>query len=296
MYVPHQTDLPDLAQRKPNPARVKAIAQYILDTHAEGTTFFPPICINVQPAPTYENGCIVLPYNAVTLRLTDGQHRCFGIRQALKTLQTQRSLRVLDLGRLEIGVLLYAGLSLEHERQAFRDQNLLVQKPSVSFSHYCDRTTPIVLLSKALLECVPYFSDNVEIVDNGLGRHNPKLLTLSTLVSANKHLFPHLKPTEHLQPKIDWTAAFWNAAAKSLPNDPWQQITKEERQQQRKEFLSVHAVFFQALGMLARDLYEENIDREELHQWLARLQEIDWRRENELWRDRGDYFQYQNDN
>lgn len=39
--------------------------------------------------------------------------------------------------------------------------------------------------------------------------------------------------------------------------------------------------------MLARDLYLEGVPEEDFVKWLARLQEIDWRRENELWRERG---------
>jgi DNA sulfur modification protein DndB len=49
----------------------------------------------------------------VTLRLTDGQHRCFGIRQALKDIQAEQAEYLPILSQLEIGVLLYAGLSLE---------------------------------------------------------------------------------------------------------------------------------------------------------------------------------------
>jgi DNA sulfur modification protein DndB len=56
---------------------------------------------------------------------------------------------------------------------------------------------------------------------------------------------------------------------------------------QRQELLAVSAVVFQALGMLARELYLEGVPEEELIKWLARLQEIDWRRSNKLWRERG---------
>lgn len=72
LYVPNDPDLPDFAQRKPNPVRIKAVAEYILETYQEGKTFFPPICVNVQPPPTYTDGSIFLPYHSVTLRLTDG--------------------------------------------------------------------------------------------------------------------------------------------------------------------------------------------------------------------------------
>lgn len=287
LYVPNQPDLPDFAQRKPNPTRVKAIAQYIVDTYQEGTTFFPPICVNIQPPPTYRDGSIFLPYHSTTLRLTDGQHRCFGIRQALKDIQETQSEYAAILSQLEIGVLIYAGLPLELERQAFRDQNLLVQRPSVSLSHAFDGRSPAVLIAKELVCRVAQFLDNVEMVENSLGKHNPKLLTLSTLVAATKYMFPNLKSKKDLEQMIDWAIAFWTAAAGILPDDPWRTQSKEERAIQRQESLAVSAVVFQALGMLARDLYLEGVPAEELVNWLGRLQEIDWQRENELWRERG---------
>ena len=94
LYVPSQPDLPDFAQRKPNMTRIKQIALYILENYKTGMIFFPPICVNVQPKPKYEDGKIFLPYHSVTLRLTDGQHRCFGIHQALKNIQQQNSMEV----------------------------------------------------------------------------------------------------------------------------------------------------------------------------------------------------------
>jgi DNA sulfur modification protein DndB len=287
LYVPNDPELPDFAQRKINPTRVKAIARYILETYQEGTTFFPPICVNVQPQPTYKDGSIFLPYHSVTLRLTDGQHRCFGIRQALKDIQAEQAEYLPILSQLEIGVLLYAGLSLEEERQAFRDQNLLVQRPSVSLSHAFDRRSPTVLIAKELLKRVPYFRNNVEMVENSLGKHNPKLMTLSTLVTATQHMFPNLKSKEDLEQLTDWAATFWAATASILPHDPWRVRCKEERSVQRQKSIAVTAVAFQALGMLARELFLESVPSEELVKWVGRLREIDWQRSNELWRERG---------
>ena len=103
----------------------------------------------------------------------------------------QDSMEFAILTQLEVGVLLYSALSLAEERQAFRDQNLLVQRPSVSLSHYFDRRSPVVLIAKELLQQVPQFQDNVEQVENGLNQHNPKLMTLSTLVTATKYMFPN---------------------------------------------------------------------------------------------------------
>ncbi|MEA5511950.1 DNA sulfur modification protein DndB [Crocosphaera sp. UHCC 0190] len=287
LYVPNQPDLPDFAQRKLNKARVKQIALYILENYQIGTIFFPPICVNVQPKPKYEEGKLFLPYYSVSLRLTDGQHRCFGIHQALQEIQQKDSIEFKILSQLEIGVLLYAGLPLEEERQAFRDQNLLVQRPSVSLSHYFDKRSLAVLIAKNLLETVPQFIDNIEVVETGLGIHNPKLMTLSTLVTATKYMFPNLKSQKKLEDKNNWARSFWITSANIFDDNPWRVMSKEERSQQRQETLLVSAVILQALGMLAHDLYQENVAAEDLEKWLNNLKKIDWRRNDKFWLQRG---------
>ncbi len=286
LYVPNDPELPDFAQRKLNPTRVKAIAQYILETYEEGGTFFPAICVNVQPRATYQDGRIVLPYHSVSLRLTDGQHRCFGIHQALKTVEGD-PIKAAALAQLELGALIYVGLPLEQERQAFRDQNLLVQRPSVSLSHAFDQRSPVVLIAKKLLERVPQFRHNVEMVETGLGKHNAKLMTFSTLVTATQHMFPNLKSKKDLEVRIDWAMTFWAAVACTLPDDPWRAVDKTERDRQRQETLTVTAVVMQALGLVAHDLYVEGVPEEDLVKRLSRLQEINWHRDDPFWRERG---------
>lgn len=287
LYVPSQRNLQDFAQRKLNKIRVKQIALYILENYKTGTIFFPPICVNVQPQPKYQEGKIFLPYNSVTLRLTDGQHRCFGIHQALQDIQQQDSMELTIISQLEIGVLLYAGLPLEEERQAFRDQNLLVQRPSVSLSHYFDKRSPAVLIAKNLLETVPEFINNIEVIETGLGTHNSKLMTLSTLVTATKYMFPNLKSQKKLEDKTDWARSFWLTLANVFPDNPWRVMTKQERSQQRQESLLVSAVILQALGMLAHDLYQEDVPANALEKWLRNLQKLDWKRNNKFWLERG---------
>lgn len=287
LYVPNDPNLPDFAQRKPNPIRVKAIARYILETYKDGSTFFPPICINVQPAPIYKSGIISLSYAFATLRLTDGQHRCFGIYQALKNIQPQETIKHATLSQLEIGALLYAALPLDMERQAFRDQNLLAQRPGTSLAYTFDQRSPVVLIAKLLLKLVPQFANNVEMVENGLGKHNPKLLTFSTLVTATQHMFPDLKSKECLERVLDWAVTFWTAIANTLAGNPWRVQSKVERKQQREESIVGTAIVFQALGMLAHDLYLEGVPANALCKWLAKLEEIDWRRNDPFWRERG---------
>ncbi|NJR62125.1 MAG: hypothetical protein HC769_26840 [Cyanobacteria bacterium CRU_2_1] len=90
------------------------------------------------------------------------------------------------------------------------------------------------MISKLLLTLVSQFANNVEMVENGLGKHNPKLLTFSTLVTATQHMFPDLKSREGLERVLDWAVTFWTAAADLLPDDPWRVQSKAERKQQRE--------------------------------------------------------------
>jgi DNA sulfur modification protein DndB len=137
------------------------------------------------------------------------------------------------------------------------------------------------------MERVSQFQGNVETIENGLGQHNPKLLTLSTLVMATQHMFPNLRSKRDIEALTDWATAFWSSTANIFPGNPWSPRSKQERVQQREETLLVSAVVFQALGMLAHDLYVEEVIAEDLERWLTRLREINWQRRSELWRERG---------
>lgn len=287
LYVPNDPDLTDFAQRKLNSSRVNQIAKYILETFQDGSTFFPPICVNIQPEPTYRNGVIVLPYDSASLRLTDGQHRCFGIHRAIKQLQEVKSSQLAQVTQLELAMLIYSALPLEMERQAFRDQNLLAQRPGKSLSHFFDKRSPEVAIAKELCKRVPQFRGNVEMVENGLGKHNPKLMTLSTLVTSTQHMFPHLQSRDNLEQFTDWALTFWAAVASVLPGNPWRVLSKQERKLQRQESIVGAAIVFQALGFIGRDLFVDGVPAENLVQWLTCLSGINWNKQEDLWLNRG---------
>jgi len=138
-----------------------------------------------------------------------------------------------------------------------------------------------------LIEQIPQFQENVENVENGLGANNPKLLTLSTLVTAIQFTFPTLKPQEDLTDKTKWLIAFWTAIANTLPNDPWRQTAIAERNSQRQKEITVSAVFFQALGLIAHDLYQDKILCHQLNHYLEQLKNLDFHKENRFWLEKG---------
>lgn len=125
------------------------------------------------------------------------------------------------------------------------------------------------------------------MVANSLGKQNPKLLTLSTLVTATRYMFPNIKTTENLEGITDWAATFWAAVASQLPNNPWQITTAKERQKQRENTLLVSSVFFQALGILGHDFYQQGTPAGELVKWFNKLAEINWDKQDTLWFERG---------
>jgi DNA sulfur modification protein DndB len=287
LYVPNHPELPDFAQRKPNASRLKQIASYVLENYLTGTIYFPPVCINVYPHPEYSNGRITIPYSSVSMRLTDGQHRCFGIHQALQELEQSDFQEKEKLSQHQLGVFLYTALPIEEERQAFRDQNLLVQRPSISLAYLFDRRSPHVFIAKQLMQKVEQFQDNVETVENGLGTNNPKLLTLSTLVTATKFMFPYLKKIDEIDQEGEWAITFWSQVAEILEDNPWQTMPIAERCCQRKKTIVISAIFFQALGILGHDFWTENISALELANYLGQLNTLNWDKNNTFWLEKG---------
>ncbi|MFN9175628.1 MAG: DNA sulfur modification protein DndB [Synechocystis sp.] len=191
------------------------------------------------------------------------------------------------LAQLEIRVLICSALPIEQERQAFCDQNLLVQRPSVSLAHYFDRRSPHVLIAKHLAETIPQFEENIEYIQNGLGTHNPKLLTLSTLVTALQFIFPHLKNPDNLENYYQWSTQYWQLIADSLTDNPWQPYPLDRRKQQRQKDLRVSAVFFQAIGMIGQDFYQQELEFDAIQTRIKQLNQLDWDKDNRFWLDKG---------
>jgi DGQHR domain-containing protein len=279
MYSANAVDQPDLAQRRLVPGKLKQLVEYIVSYHSLSRVYFSDICLNVQPGIEFDDGRIYLPYAECSIRILDGQHRCYAIVAAMHDPRIGSDVRQ-ELGQIEVAVEAYSGLSLEEERQAFRDMNLYATPPGRSLCHGFDSSSPTVLIAKGVVDAVPQFSGYIEAVENNLSKRNRCLMTLSTLVKATEYMFGK-EISEPLQDYVDWAAHFWSACARHIGQ--WEPQEFQARARIREESLSSQAVIFQALGMVARELVAQGLHQRMLEERLASLSEVDWRRSCPAW-------------
>ena len=297
LYVPNQKDLPDYAQRSANTANINALALYLLNSLNDGQPiFFPSVALNLQCSFEYspDRSVLQLPFDAA-LRCIDGQTRLYGIQTVYKWLQPQqfgnstglsdaaKTSLLQSLRQMELGAVLYDNLTLEQERQLFRDINLLAKRPSTTLMHSFDTRSLTTQLAKALAETVPAFQGQVEY--NSSTVTPTSLVTLATLVTATQAMFPRLEKdgVKDLSGYQAWATAFWNAVANALTGQPWS-VDSDARGTLQQESLVCAAILFQALGRLCHNLLaDEQVPAEDLPLWLKPLGTIDWRRSNPEW-------------
>jgi DNA-sulfur modification-associated len=307
----------DVAQRKPKPAKVRAIAVYILNRLLSQSIYFAPLLLNILPAPSLELlndqadfGWLKIPYSFDSqTRLIDGQHRLLGIRQAVEWIVTGnwpylQSIGVLpevvnqfqrlgekslaQLTALQIGVQIYGGLTVEEERQAFHDTNRLLDKAEPTLCLTFDSSKPINALARRIAEQCRWFIQRVSFYQNSMSDNPEHLMTFSTLVQATKLMFPVEPPVAaDLQPYVEWAVAFWNAAGDHLPGLPWREQDGRTRKVQRSESMATQAVTFLALGKLANYLRLQQVSIPELPDQLKSLSSIVWERSDPAWASQG---------
>jgi DNA sulfur modification protein DndB len=76
---------------------------------------------------------------------------------------------------------------------------------------------------------------------------------------------------------------FWNLLTEYIPE--WRSIRDGDLQsaEARAGYIHCHAVGFWAIGAAGRDLIEHYPDEEDWKERLAKLAEIDWRKDNPEW-------------
>lgn len=267
------------AQRKLVARRVPEIARYILEHEDDWlfssiTASFPEDTEpRFNPDKNDENrGTLVLPL-AVELLVNDGQHRRAAIEAALKVDPT--------IGDQTVSVVLFPGESLERNQQMFSDLNRTVQKTSRSLDIMYDHRDPLNQITLSVAERVPLLRERVEKEGISLAAKSAKLITVSALYDNLHQLLGSVSENakeDEIAALEERAIEFWTAATEALPQ--WEQILDGELRpaEARVEYISVHSVFFFALGSAGRQL----VDRNQL-QLLKRLGNVDFRRTNQDW-------------
>lgn len=205
-------DLMDFLQVFPSvqriivPRRVAKIKQYVMSYLDDNSKmrFFPAITVTARGDIYYneKTNQVAINTNTSKLSINDGQHRFYGVAEALKELQvkvnkakdvhTYNSLlaKIEELKEMTITMTIFNNLSEEEEKQLFHDTNNLSQRPSRSATIRLAQTDLIAVLARDIADSNKYLKYyGVEYNKMSIWDKNPNTILLTTIYAVIKQLF-----------------------------------------------------------------------------------------------------------
>jgi DNA sulfur modification protein DndB len=274
---------PDLrAQRSLNRARVPDIANYMVVNPKEYV--FSSITASVDGSVRFEPwdssnstlGTLVVPMTARII-INDGQHRRAGIEEALK----ERP----ELGEETISVVFFIDAGLRRSQQMFADLNKHAIRPTKSLGILYDLRDPLSLLSRNLINEVPYFKGLTEIEKTTISNRSIKLFTLSSIYQGTRALFNTDKNGKFSPQQQQLAVEYWSEVGKHIADWQLAQSRKVTAAELRRDFIHAHGLALHALGLVGASLLAAEPKR-----WKERLKglsRVDWSRSNAtLWEGR----------
>jgi len=265
------------SQRELNEKRIPEIANYILyndDWLFSSLTATVTGEINFVP---YDDknpdvGILEVDMNS-NFFINDGQHRRAAIIEAMRHNP--------DLRNETISVVIFKFESFDRSNQMFADLNRYAQKPTKSLNVLYDSRDPLSQATSEMLRSIELFSVFTDKDRVSLPSKSPRLFTLGSLYEANKYLLKMTKKKlqSFSQQDTEVIIRFWQEVVNNMPL--WELVHKGEIKpwEIREDYVCSHSVVIQALGIAGAYLLEEGA-------WgkLARLKDIDWRRDNPEWK------------
>ena len=260
------------AQRKINETRIPEIKNYILSNR--DNYVFSALAASIDGEYKFtvlsgKAGILEIDMSS-TLLLNDGQHRKAAIMEALNDDPT--------LGDETISVVFFEDGGLKRSQQMFTDLNKHAVKTSNSISTLYDSRDEIAVLTKKLIESVPFLNRYTDKERDILGKNSSKLFTLTTIYKANKKILKgkDLKDTSYL-----FLEKYWNTVIKYI--DEWNDLINKEitKKDLKENYIITLAVVIIAFGKLGNIFYlDSSIDMESK---LMKLRNVDWSRTSSCW-------------
>ncbi|UOE58244.1 DGQHR domain-containing protein (plasmid) [Cytobacillus oceanisediminis] len=202
------TVFPDV-QRELNQRKVRKIGRYTLDWVEDPTKmrFFPGITVTARGHIFYDEAThkVAIDTRESKLSINDGQHRFYGINEAIRILQgrinktkdkeeiTELTQQMNDLKEMVIPIVIFNNLSEEEEMQLFHDTNNLAQRPSRSATIRLAQTDPISRMARELAEENRYLVHyGVEYDKMSIQKNNPNTILLTSIYASIKSMFREL--------------------------------------------------------------------------------------------------------
>ncbi len=272
------------AQRQLNRSRIPAISRYILDDPKNYvfSSITASIDSRVEFVPFSQKGAaskvghLIIPHSARFL-INDGQHRTAAIEEALRKMP--------ELGSEHISVVFFVDGGLKRSQQMFSDLNKHALRPTMSLAILYNHRESLSRLTKKISDQVPVFNGRIELEKSSISNRSLKLFTLSSLYQATKYLLGLGQKVGKIPEKNETIAIqYWTEVSKHMPHWQLVQEGKTSTRELRQNYIDVHGIVLQALGITGRSLLDQYPE-----DWKGRLNElekIDWARENKLWEGR----------
>ena len=208
--------------------------------------------------------------------VNDGQHRRAAIEAALQEKP--------ELGDETIAVVFYLDAGLRRCQQLFADLNKHAIRPTKSIGVLYENPDPLACLSRELAEKVPVFHGFTELEKTTISNRSIKMFTLSGIYDATGALLAKKNNSPISESEGKLALEYWNELSIVIPE--WKMASKRQVSafELRREFVHVHNVLLEALGILGYSLMNEFSQN-----WkskLAELGKIDWRRSSPIWQRR----------
>jgi len=259
-------DVNQRSQRIVDTARAKKFAKYLVDNSKNGFFVVPPVVGYIEGDYKFEevpldgfgsSGRMVVDLDAKFM-LFDGQHRAYGIREAMAMCP--------ELGHQSVSIMFFSGLSLTERQQAFHDINFTQKTPAAALCiAYNDRSEFDKMVNDTFSSS--HIRGLVEYEKNTVSGNSDKIYSLKPLKDFCTN-FLQSKEVEPTQVKLlnEYVTGLFETI-----NIPAQLITFEakqvpyERQRgvsvakaYREDYIVGHAVTIKALAMLGRDVMNSN--------------------------------------
>lgn len=284
-------DVTKRSQRLVNKSRGKAVAKY-LQKNVDGFYVIPPLVGFIEGDFEFEevplDGFYGLGRMKVSLdsrfMLFDGQHRAFGIREALALAP--------ELAHQNVSIMFFNGLTLSQRQQAFHDINFTQKTPAaalcIAYNERDDLDKAVIdTFNQSNLRGFIEYEKNVASGDSSCIYSLKSLKDFAVNVIGSKTL-----TADNSELLERYTAALFSMvnipayiAYLEMTNKQFVKFGFNAAQAIREHYIIGHAVVLKALGLLARPLIDAYPDEWEAK--LVALKELSiWHKSSDDWLNR----------
>ncbi|MYL22007.1 DNA sulfur modification protein DndB [Halobacillus litoralis] len=271
------------AQRIINKNRIPDITNYIVDNKEDYVFSSLTASIDgevefksVAPEPMYSDmGMLTISLDSRFL-INDGQHRRAAIEEALKINP--------ELGSETISVVFFIDTELKKSQQIFSDLNRHAVNTTSSIGILYDHRDKLAIATRNIVNNNKFLKRYTDREKVSLSKNSPKIIALNHIFNANLKLLGISKGDNITEQDEKFLIEFWNVLTDSI--NEWKMVMNQELSPKdlRMNYIVGHGVFLEAIGIVGKELYENEQDWKH---YITLLKNADWSRTNtDYWKGR----------